>query len=57
MKSIFLSVVVICALVISGLGGTLAGWSDTEEAQDNVIVTGSLDLKVNGTDDAPGAVV
>jgi predicted ribosomally synthesized peptide with SipW-like signal peptide len=60
MKSIFLSVVVICALAIAGIGGTLAGWSDTEEAADNAIVTGSLDLKVKGpevgdvfTDDMP----
>ena len=53
MKNIFLSVVVICALAIAGIGGTLAGWSDTEESMDNYISIGSLDLKVNGTDDLP----
>jgi predicted ribosomally synthesized peptide with SipW-like signal peptide len=62
MKNIFLSVVIICALTIAGIGGTLAGFSDSEESFDNYIVTGSLDLKVNGEDDEPwgagvGAVV
>jgi predicted ribosomally synthesized peptide with SipW-like signal peptide len=53
MKSIFLSVVVICALAIAGVGGTFATWSDSETSFDNTIVTGSLDLKVNGADDEP----
>ena len=53
MKSIFLSVVVICALTIAGVGGTLAGFSDTEESTQNYIAIGSLDLKVNTTDDKP----
>ena len=53
MKSIFLSVVVIAALAVAGIGGTLAGWSDTEESFDNYITTGSLDLKVQRTDDKP----
>jgi predicted ribosomally synthesized peptide with SipW-like signal peptide len=53
MKSIFLSVVIICALAISGIGGTLATWSDSETSHDNVIETGSLDLKVNNEDDLP----
>jgi predicted ribosomally synthesized peptide with SipW-like signal peptide len=53
MKSIFLSVVIICALAISGIGGTLATWSDSEISENNTIVTGSLDLKVNGADDLP----
>jgi predicted ribosomally synthesized peptide with SipW-like signal peptide len=62
MKNIFLSVVIICALAIAGIGGTLAGYSDSEESFENYIVTGSLDLKVNGEDDEPwgngiGAVV
>jgi predicted ribosomally synthesized peptide with SipW-like signal peptide len=47
MKSIFLSVVVICALVIAGIGGTLAGFVDTEQSVGNTIVTGSLDLRVS----------
>jgi predicted ribosomally synthesized peptide with SipW-like signal peptide len=51
MKSIFLSVVIICALAIAGLGGTLATWSDSETSMSNVITTGSVDLKVNGEDD------
>jgi predicted ribosomally synthesized peptide with SipW-like signal peptide len=53
MKSIFLSVVIISALVISGLGGTLATWSDSETSWDNYITTGSVDLLVNGADDEP----
>jgi predicted ribosomally synthesized peptide with SipW-like signal peptide len=53
MKSIFLSVVIICALAIAGVGGTFATWSDSETSMDNSIVTGSVDLKVNGADDAP----
>jgi len=53
MKSIFLVAVVICALAIAGIGGTFATWSDSETSMDNTITTGSVDLKVNGADDAP----
>ena len=53
MKNIFLSVVVICALAIAGIGGTLATWADSETSEDNYVATGSLDLKVNGHDDEP----
>jgi predicted ribosomally synthesized peptide with SipW-like signal peptide len=53
MKSVFLSVVIICALAISGIGGTLATWSDSETSWDNYVETGSLDLKVNDADDEP----
>jgi predicted ribosomally synthesized peptide with SipW-like signal peptide len=53
MKSIFLSVVIICALAIAGMGGTLATWSDSETSMDNYIETGSVDLMVNETDDLP----
>jgi predicted ribosomally synthesized peptide with SipW-like signal peptide len=53
MKSIFLSVVIICALAISGIGGTLATWSDSETSFDNLIETGSVDLQVNYLDDKP----
>jgi predicted ribosomally synthesized peptide with SipW-like signal peptide len=52
-KSIFLTVVVVCSLAIAGIGGTLATWADSETSMDNSITTGSLDLKVNGADDAP----
>jgi predicted ribosomally synthesized peptide with SipW-like signal peptide len=53
MKNIVLSVIVVSALVVAGIGGTLATWSDSEVSKDNIITTGSLDLKVNGQDDAP----
>lgn len=53
MKSMFLSVVIICALAISALGGTFATWSDSETSWGNYIETGSVDLKVNGEDDEP----
>jgi len=56
MKSIFLCVVVIAALVVAGIGGTLAGFSDTEESKANYVTTGSLDLKVDGNDDKPYGV-
>jgi len=53
MKSMFLSVVIICALAISAVGGTLATWSDSEVSEGNYVNTGSVDLKVNGQDDLP----
>ena len=61
-KNAFFAIVVVCALVVSGIGGVLAGFSDTEQSVGNTIITGSLDLKVNGNDDLPygtgvGAVV
>jgi predicted ribosomally synthesized peptide with SipW-like signal peptide len=52
-KSIILAVVVVVALVIAGTGGVFATWSDSEVSYNNTISTGSLDLKVNGADDAP----
>ena len=51
MKNIFLSVVVISALVVAGIGGTLADFSDSEEEMGDILQAGSMDLKVNGTDD------
>ena len=51
MKDILLSAVVISALVVAGIGGTLADFSDSEEEIDNSLQAGSLDLKVNGKDD------
>jgi predicted ribosomally synthesized peptide with SipW-like signal peptide len=46
MKSIFLSVVVISALAIAGIGGTMANFSDTEMVTDNYFSTGDFDIKV-----------
>jgi len=46
MKNMVLSMVVICALTIAGVGGTFAHFSDTEESMDNLIQIGSIDLKV-----------
>jgi len=56
MKSIFLAAVVICALAIAGVGGTFATWSDSEESMNNQIITGSVDLQVNGKDEGPYGV-
>lgn len=61
MKSIFLAVVVICALAIAGIGGTFAGYSDTDKSIGNSLITGSMDLKiydpVKGWVDSAGALV
>ena len=46
MKNVFLSVVIICALAIAGVGGTLAGYSDTDRTSGNSLITGSMDLKI-----------
>ena len=46
MKNIFLTVVIVCALAIAGVGGTLAGFSDTERALENYFEVGNMDLKV-----------
>jgi hypothetical protein len=51
MKNILLSVVVISALVVAGVGGTFADFSDSEEEVGDSLQAGSLDLKVNGEDD------
>jgi predicted ribosomally synthesized peptide with SipW-like signal peptide len=53
MRNILLSSVAVVALLVAGLGGTFATWSDSEVSANNTIVTGSLDLKVNGADDEP----
>jgi predicted ribosomally synthesized peptide with SipW-like signal peptide len=53
MRNIFLSLVIVATLVAAGVGGTLATWSDSETSEGNYIHTGSVDLKVNGNDDAP----
>jgi predicted ribosomally synthesized peptide with SipW-like signal peptide len=50
MKSVLLSVVVISALVVAGVGGTLADFSDIEKSENNVFEVGALDLKVSVDD-------
>jgi predicted ribosomally synthesized peptide with SipW-like signal peptide len=47
MKNILLSVVVITTLVVAGVGGTLADFSDIEVSEDNYFATGALDLVVS----------
>lgn len=51
MKSILLSVVVISALVVAGVGGTLAGFVDTEVSEGNLYQAGHLDLLIDGDND------
>jgi len=53
MRNIVLSILVVALLLAGGIGGTFATWSDSETSADNYIETGSLDLVVNGADDAP----
>lgn len=53
MRNIVLSLIVVAVLVTAGMGGAFAGFSDSEISRNNKITTGSLDLKVNGGDDAP----
>jgi hypothetical protein len=48
MKNILLSVAVVAALIASGVGGTFAGFIDTEVSEDNFIQAGISDLLVNG---------
>jgi predicted ribosomally synthesized peptide with SipW-like signal peptide len=52
-RNVILAVVVVVALVVAGTSGVFATWSDSEVSFNNTIRTGSLDLKVNGADDAP----
>jgi len=47
MKNVFLSVVIICALTIAGVGGVFADYQDIETSHDNYFETGSLDLLVS----------
>jgi len=54
MKNIFLSVVVVATLVAAGVGGTFAGFVDTEISEDNFIQAGISDLLVNGMNDPIG---
>jgi hypothetical protein len=50
---VLLSLIVIAALTVGGIGGAIAGFSDSEESFDNYIISGSLDLLVNGNNDQP----
>jgi predicted ribosomally synthesized peptide with SipW-like signal peptide len=52
-KNIILALVVVAALVVAGTSGVFATWSDSEVSFNNTVETGSVDLKVNGADDAP----
>jgi predicted ribosomally synthesized peptide with SipW-like signal peptide len=45
-KLLAISLLVVGTLVVAGLGGTLATWSDSETSEDNYIETGSVDLLV-----------
>ena len=51
MKSILLSIVVVTTLVAAGVGGTFAGFVDTEISEDNFVQAGISDLLVNGLND------
>jgi hypothetical protein len=50
-KNVFLCVAVVASLVGAGVGGTLAGFVDTEVSPDNFIQAGISDLLVNGEND------
>jgi hypothetical protein len=47
MKNIFLSVVIICALAVAGIGGVFANYQDIETSHLNYVETGDLDLLVS----------
>jgi hypothetical protein len=53
-RNTFLSVVVVATLVAAGIGGTFAGFVDTEMSQDNFYQAGISDLLVNGLNDPIG---
>ena len=57
MKNIFLSVVVVATLIAAGVGGTFAGFVDTEISEGNFIQAGISDLLVNGKNDPIGAKI
>jgi hypothetical protein len=54
MKNIFLSMVVVTTLVAAGVGGTFAGFVDTEVSEGNFVQAGISDLLVNGKNDPIG---
>lgn len=47
MRNIFLTVVVLCALAIAGIGGVFASMSDIETSHDNLADTAIFNLKVS----------
>jgi hypothetical protein len=51
MRNVLLSVVVVTTLVAAGLGGTFAGFVDTEISEGNYVEAGISDLLVNGKND------
>lgn len=51
MKKVILSLTVVTALVLAAMGGTFAGFVDTEVSEDNFIQAGMSDLLVNGKND------
>jgi len=56
MKNILLSVAVVASLIASGVGGTFAGFIDTEVSENNFVQAGISDLLVNGVNN-PGAKI
>jgi len=56
MKNILLSVAVVATLIAAGVGGTFAGFIDTEVSQNNFVQAGIADLLVNGVNN-PGAKI
>jgi hypothetical protein len=50
-RNVVLSIVVTCVLVAGGIGGTFAGFVDTEESPGNLIQAGISDLLINGKND------
>jgi predicted ribosomally synthesized peptide with SipW-like signal peptide len=55
MKNVWLSIIVVATLVAAGVGGTFAGFVDTEVSQDNTVQAGISDLLINGKNDPIGA--
>jgi predicted ribosomally synthesized peptide with SipW-like signal peptide len=45
-KSLLVALVAVASLVLAGVGGTFATWSDSETSEGNYIETGSVDLLV-----------
>jgi hypothetical protein len=57
MRNVILSLVVVSVMVAGALGGTFAGFVDTESSQGNLIQAGISDLLVNGKNDPIGAKI
>ena len=45
-KSLLVALLAVSSLVLAGVGGTLATWSDSETSEGNYIETGSVDIMV-----------